>query len=89
MRPILPTKDEAAFRSAPNFAAMMGMQQAGRQDGRPRRNSLEMDLVSDIGDNKAIGGGYVGAIPASFATQMFHASAAARQSKEKHDEQEG
>ncbi|RMZ77685.1 hypothetical protein DV738_g4313, partial [Chaetothyriales sp. CBS 135597] len=34
-----------------------------------------MDLVSDIGDNKAIGGGYVGALPASLALQMYQAGA--------------
>lgn len=37
-----------------------------------------MDLGSDIGDNKAIGGGYVGAVPNSFATQMAYATGAMR-----------
>ena len=83
MRPIMPTKDDPAFRSAPDLAALMGMKQAGKQE-RPRRNSLEMDLVSDIGDNKAIGGGYVGAIPASFATQML----SSRQNQDRKEEQE-
>jgi hypothetical protein len=87
MRPILPTKEEAAFRSMPNFGGMMPAKQAGRQVP-PTRTALEMDLVSDIGDNKAIGGGYVGAIPASFATQLFNASATARHSQEQKDEQE-
>ena len=81
MRPILPGKDEAAFRSAPNFAALTGFKPTGRQERR--RPSLEMDLVSDLGDNKAIGGGYVGAIPSSFATQMYQASAARRQDQQR------
>ncbi len=37
-----------------------------------------MDLGSDIGDNKAMGGGFVGAIPASFATQMAYATGGLR-----------
>lgn len=39
---------------------------------------MTMDLGSDIGDNKAIGGGYIGAIPNSFATQMAFATGAMR-----------
>jgi hypothetical protein len=82
MRPILPTKDDPAFRSAPNFAGLTsfggvgpggprhGNNSVGRNERRPSLNA-NMDIVSDIGDNQAIGGGYVGAIPASFATQMF------------------
>ncbi len=37
-----------------------------------------MDLGSDIGDNKAMGGGFVGAVPSSFATQMAMATDAMR-----------
>jgi hypothetical protein len=37
-----------------------------------------MDLGSDIGDNKAIGGGYVGVLPASLGTQMAYATEALR-----------
>jgi hypothetical protein len=47
-----------------------------------------MDLVSDIGDNRAIGGGYVGALPASFAAQMAEGLGGFRQSKANKDEQE-
>ena len=43
-----------------------------------RRSSLTMDLGSDLGDNKAVGGGFVGAIPSSFATQMAFATGAMR-----------
>lgn len=34
---------------------------------------IGLELGSDIGDNKALGGGFVGAIPSSFATQMMYA----------------
>jgi hypothetical protein len=85
LRPVMPRKDDPAFRSAPDLAGVLGMT-SGRQQ-RPRRTALEMDLVSDIGDNKAIGGGYVGAIPASFATQMFQSSNT-RQNQEMKEEQE-
>lgn len=33
-------------------------------------SSFAMGLGSDLGDNKAVGGGFVGGVPASFATQM-------------------
>lgn len=83
-RPSLPQKDSAAFRSTPDIGPLLGRArptQIPNTTGRPRRSSLEMDLISDIGDNKAIGGGYVGAIPASFASQMLHANNAMRQSQ--------
>lgn len=86
VRPIMPKKDDPAFRSAPDITGVLGMKSSGRQE-HPRRTTLEMDLVSDIGDNKAIGGGYVGAIPASFATQMFQSSTT-RQNQERKEEQE-
>jgi len=83
-RPVLPTKDNAAFRSTPDFSKLHSPSKPTDipQGGRgKRRSSLEMDLISDIGDNKAVGGGYVGAIPASFASQMAHATNAMRQSQ--------
>ena len=85
LRPALPTKNNAAFRSVPDMTAILSHSrpqniQSG-SSGKPRRSSLEMDLVSDIGDNKAIGGGYVGAIPASFASKMAYANNALRQSQ--------
>ncbi|KAI5288322.1 hypothetical protein KEM52_001208 [Ascosphaera acerosa] len=39
---------------------------------------LAIDIASDLGDNKAIGGGLVGAIPSSFATQMAYATGGLR-----------
>lgn len=64
VRPKMPFHDSSAFMSTPNLAGLM------RREKDRRRSSLTIGLGSDIGDNKAIGGGFVGAIPASFATQM-------------------
>lgn len=69
-RPIMPPR--AAFQSAPDLAGMLGFVQ-----GRGRSHSFTMDLGSDIGDNKAIGGGFIG-VPNSFATQMAYATGAMR-----------
>lgn len=69
-RPIMPPR--AAFQSAPDLAGMLGFVQR-----RGRSHSFTMDLGSDIGDNKAIGGGFVG-VPNSFATQMAYATGAMR-----------
>ncbi|KAK5078304.1 hypothetical protein LTR64_003287 [Lithohypha guttulata] len=84
-RTSLPPRNSAAFRSVPDMANLHALphDRADRRasPGRPRRSSLEVDLVSDIGDNKAIGGGYVGAIPSSFASQMAHATNAMRRSQ--------
>lgn len=89
LRPGLPTKDSAAFRSVPDLSHLVSRSQPRRASPtKPRRSSLEMDLVSDIGDNKAIGGGYVGAIPASFASQMAHANHALRNSQNQMREDE-
>lgn len=85
LRPIMPTKDNAGFSSAPNLAGLL-MTKDRAQD--QRRSSLEMDLVSDIGDNKPMGGGYVGAIPASFATQMAYATGGMNRHKERNEEQD-
>ena len=70
-RPIMPPR--SAFQSAPDLAGMLDFGQ-----GRGRRHSFTMDLGSDIGDNKAVGGGYIGVVPNSFATQMAYATGAMR-----------
>ncbi|KAI5310713.1 hypothetical protein KEM55_003018 [Ascosphaera atra] len=44
----------------------------------PSELPVALDLASDLGDNKAIGGGLIGAVPASFATQMAYASGGLR-----------
>ena len=70
-RPIMPPR--GTLQSAPNLAGMVMM------DTRPRNirhSTFAMDLGSDIGDNKAIGGGFVGAVPSSFQTQMAFATGA-------------
>ncbi|KAL6244205.1 hypothetical protein RBB50_009075 [Rhinocladiella similis] len=86
MRPLLPTKDDPAFRSTPNFAHLL--ETKARANAVRRRPSLEMDLVSDIGDNRAIGGGYVGALPASLAAQMEKGMTESRHLRAQKQEQE-
>ncbi|KAL8782402.1 MAG: hypothetical protein Q9213_005405 [Squamulea squamosa] len=73
-RPIMPPR--TTFQSTPNLAGMVALDSA-----RERPSSLGLELGSDIGDNKALGGGFVGALPASFATQMAYASGAMRASQ--------
>lgn len=80
-RPIMPPR--SVFQSAPDLAGMLTF-----DTRRGRRHSLTMDLGSDIGDNKAIGGGYVGAIPNSFATQMAYATHAMRAGQSGNDDQQ-
>ena len=86
MRPILPTKNEQGFRSTPNLAGLLPVQ--GQPAQLRRRPSLEMDLVSDIGDNKAIGGGFVGALPSSFAAHLAQGQVESRHAKEQKEQQE-
>ena len=72
-RPIMPPKDSAGFQSTPNLAGLVMLNNRSRgEESRP--SPFAMDLGSDIGDNKAIGGGYVGALPASLGTQMAYAA---------------
>ena len=85
MRPILPGKTEQAFRSTPNLAGLLPIK--GRPGQPRRRPSLELDLVSDIGDNQAVGGGFIGALPSSIA--VFRKEAAeSRQAEEQKAQQE-
>ncbi|EXJ76795.1 uncharacterized protein A1O5_01303 [Cladophialophora psammophila CBS 110553] len=86
MRPILVTKDEQSFRSTPNLAGLVSLKSQPAQ--MRRKPSLEMDLVSDIGDNRAIGGGYVGALPSSFAAHVGKGSTESRRAKEQKEQQE-
>lgn len=69
-RPIMPPR--SAFQSAPDIGGMLTL-----DTRRGRRSSLTMGLGSDLGDNKAVGGGFVGAVPSSFVTQMAFARGAA------------
>ena len=81
-RPIMPPHN--IFQSAPDLAGMLMLDTQPRN----RRSSLTMDLGSDLGDNKAVGGGFVGAIPSSFATQMAFASGAMRTKQQVSEESE-
>ena len=88
VRPIMPPKDSTGFQSAPNLAGLLTRTKRNEED-KPRRSSLEIDLVSDIGDNKAIGGGYVGALPASLVAQMAaHSNGASRSRIAKEEERD-
>lgn len=83
-RPIMPPR--TTFQSAPNLAGMLML-----DSRRPRDSSFAMELGSDLGDNKAVGGGFVGAVPSSFATQMAYATGAMRAGQaaaEGHDDQQ-
>jgi hypothetical protein len=72
-RLIMPPKDIAGSQSTPNLAGLVMLNNRSRgEESRP--SPFAMDLGSDIGDNKAIGGGYVGAFPASLGTQMAYAA---------------
>ena len=66
-RPVMP--DRKTFQSAPNLAGLLMMNNQ-RRDSDNRGTSFQMDLISDLGDNKAVGGQFVGGLPASFATHM-------------------
>ncbi|KAJ9252008.1 hypothetical protein DTO207G8_5037 [Paecilomyces variotii] len=68
-RPTMPPR--SSFSSEPGMAGL------ANKDARsvPRRPLLIPDLGSDLGDNKAIGGGFV---PSSFGTQMAYATGGLR-----------
>lgn len=70
-RPIMPPR--SAFKSVPNLDSLLMV-----DSGQGRGSSFAMELGSDIGDNKAVGGGFIGAVPSSFATQMAFATGAIR-----------
>ncbi len=68
-RPIMPPR--SAFQSAPNPDGLFML-----DSSQGRSSSFAMELGSDIGDNKAVGGGFVGAVPSNFATQMAFVTSA-------------
>ena len=85
-RPIMPPR--TAFQSAPNLAGMLRM-----ASKRPQEAPLAFDIGSDLGDNKAVGGGFVGAFPGSFNTQLgFNMSSPPRLRRQdtqgRHDDQQ-
>lgn len=51
-----------------------GLYLSGRSTSRRRQRSLLFDLGSDLGDNRAVAGGFAGVLPSSFNTQMAFAT---------------
>ena len=71
-RPIMPPIEHSGFQSAPNIAGLTMFNPRARPGEQRKGSTFLPDIGSDIGDNKAAGGGYVGALPASFGTQMAY-----------------
>jgi hypothetical protein len=72
-RPTMPSG--ADFLSVPDLTGFLWLDEGVRER---RRSSLVLGLGSDLGDNNAIGGAFVGAVPSSFATQMAYATGGLR-----------
>ena len=70
--------DATLSRSNPMPVVDLGGSPESRPRGR-RRTSFLFDLGSDLGDNKAIPSGFIGAVPPSFTTQMAYATGMHRQ----------
>lgn len=71
-RPIMPPP--LSTYPAPNPAGLYILDSNAGRDS----TTFAMELGSDIGDNKAVGGGFVGAVPSNFATQMAFVTGAVR-----------
>ncbi|KAM5434258.1 hypothetical protein MferCBS31731_006752 [Microsporum ferrugineum] len=76
-RPI-PQPTAAAF-SVPDNGIQWSLNNLPSQRRRPL--SLTLGLGSDIGDNEALGGGFVGGVPGSFTTQMAYAMGGMQQDR--------
>ncbi|EFE41845.1 hypothetical protein TRV_03413 [Trichophyton verrucosum HKI 0517] len=76
-RPI-PQPTAAAF-SVPDHGIQWSLNNLPSQRRRPL--SLTLGLGSDIGDNEAVGGGFVGGVPGSFNTQMAYAMGGMQQDR--------
>ncbi|KAF3490803.1 nonselective cation channel [Arthroderma uncinatum] len=76
-RPI-PQSITAAL-SVPDNGVHWSLNNLPSQQRRPL--SLTMGLGSDIGDNEALGGGFVGGVPGSFTTQMAYAMGGIQQDR--------
>lgn len=63
-RPIM--LQRSTFHEIPNIATLII---GDGQTGSSRRNFSALDIASDLGDNKAIGGAFASTVPASFTTQ--------------------
>lgn len=76
-RPIMPPHGSAY--PAPNPATgLFILDNNNNLGGGGDSTTFAMELGSDIGDNKAVGGGFVGAVPSNFATQMAFVTGAVR-----------
>lgn len=75
-RTIMPPPDSAY--PAPNPATGLFILDNNNNLGGGDSTTFAMELGSDIGDNKAVGGGFVGAVPSNFATQMAFVTGAVR-----------
>lgn len=73
-RPIMPPPPPLPAYPAPNPAGLFILDSNAGRDS----TNFAMELGSDIGDNKAVGGGFVGAVPSNFATQMAFVTGAVR-----------
>jgi len=82
-RPMMMSR--AAFQSTPNIHGLLHLDALDRERRRP---SLALDLASDLGDNKAAGGGLVGAMPASLATQMDFSNRMRQLQRERGEEED-
>ncbi|MCJ1251916.1 hypothetical protein MMC30_009154 [Trapelia coarctata] len=76
-RPILAQR--ATYNDTPNIATLM---MSDPQTGGSRRDFSALDIASDLGDNKAIGGAFAGTVPASFATQKGFMMTSAMKAKQ-------
>jgi hypothetical protein len=68
-RPILPPREMAFNRSAANIAGFLALDQNPRRRN-PSFNAQALDLASDLGDNRIAPDINLGALPASFTTQL-------------------
>ena len=69
----MPSSKEPAFRSVPNLAGLVALDTRQPRGTRPHKVS-SFDIGSDIGDNKAIGGGWLaqpGGYAASYTTNTW------------------
>lgn len=76
-RPIIPHR--FTFHEAPNIDSLM---MGDPQTESSRRDLSALDIASDLGDNKAIGGAFAGTVPASFATQKGFMMTSAMKAKQ-------
>lgn len=75
-RPIMPPP--GSTYPTPNPATELFILDNNNNLGGGDSTTFAMELGSDIGDNKAVGGGFVGAVPSNFATQMAFVTGAVR-----------